>query len=143
MKIFLFSLFFIFVYAFEVQFTKTYTEYVIPKKDAILIETKKDDLTFPFKYVKTKKGYILIGDERKIDMWLNNEFYAPKDAKFKDIKIAYVNLDKLQYKVINKIRKEYRQCEIKKVIFLNPDEDILITKPKKIKLNYQIFLDCK
>ena len=129
--------------AFEVEFTKVYTEYVVPKKDAILIQTKKDDLTFPFKYIKTKQDYLLIGDMQQINLWLDNEFYAPDDAKFKNIKVAYLNNDKIQYKVINQIKRNYKSCKIKKIIFLTPNENKIITTPKTIKLKYKVILNCK
>jgi len=115
--IILFFLFFSILNAFEVEFTKVYKKYIVPNQEAILIQTKKENLTFPFKYIKTKKGYILIGDANKINMWLDNEFYAPEDAKFKTIKIAFVNYDKLQYIVINKIKHTYKTCNIKKLFF--------------------------
>jgi len=129
--------------AFEVEFTKIYTKYMIPDKNAILIETKKNNLSFPFKFIKTEKGYILIGDSEQINMWLNNDFYAPDDAKFKNIKIAIIDKDKLQYNIIQKLKSTYKNCIIKKIIFLSPDEEKIITKPTTIKEKYKIFLDCK
>jgi len=129
--------------AFQVEFTKVYKEYVIPNKDAILIQTKQNNLTFPFKYYKTPNGYILIGDIREINYWLENEFYAPSDAKFKEIKVAIVDMDKIQYKIIKKIKNTYKNCEIKKVIFLSPDEKKIITKPQEITTKFKVILDCK
>jgi len=143
LKIIIFLLFFSFLNAFEVEFTKIYKEYVVPKKEAILIETKINNLSFPFKFIKVREGYILIGDIDEINMWLENDFYAPKDAKFKNIKIAIVDMDKIQYKVINKIKKTYKKCSIKKIIFLTPDEEKIIFKPQYIKTKYKIILDCK
>ena len=140
-KLFLF--FPLLLLAFEVEFTKIYTKYVIPNKNAILIKTKENDLSFPFKFIKTEKGYILIGDLDQINMWLNNDFYAPDDAKFKNIKIAIIDKDKLQYNIIQKLKSTYKNCIIKKIIFLSPDEEKIITKPTTIKEKYKIFLDCK
>jgi len=40
--------------AFEVEFTKTYKKYIIPNQEAVLIQTKNNNLSFPFKYIKTK-----------------------------------------------------------------------------------------
>ncbi|QCT93850.1 hypothetical protein FE773_01230 [Caminibacter mediatlanticus TB-2] len=131
------------LFAFEVEFTKVYKKYVIPNKDAIEIITKDKNLTFPFKYIKIKNGYILIGDIDEINMWLNDNFYAPDDAKFKNIKIAVVNMDKIQYKVIQKIKQIYKKCNIKKIIFLTPDEEKIILKPTYLKTKYKIILDCK
>ncbi len=131
------------VFAFEVEFTKIYKEYVIPKKEAILIKTKNNNLTFPFKFIKVKDGYILIGNLEEINMWLENNFYAPDDAEFKTIKITIVDMDKIQYKVIKKIKRIYKGCELKKLIFLTPDEVKIITKPIYIKTKYKIILDCK
>ncbi len=131
------------LFAFEVEFTKVYKKYVIPNKDAIEIITKDKNLTFPFKYIKIKNGYILIGDIDEINMWLNDNFYAPDDAKFKNIKIAVVNMDKIQYKVIQKIKQIYKKCNIKKIIFLTPDEKKIILKPTYLKTKYKIILDCK
>jgi hypothetical protein len=143
LKIIAFLLFFTFLNAFEVEFTKIYKEYVVPKKEAVLIETKADDLSFPFKFIKTHNGYILLGDIDEINMWLENNFYAPEDAKFKTVKIAIVDMDKIQYKVINKIKKIYKKCNIKKVIFLTPDEEKIIFKPQYIQTKYKIILNCK
>jgi len=141
------KLIFIFIFsvlsAFEVEFTKIYKEYIIPKNEAVLIQTKSQNLTFPFKYYKTKNGYILIGDINEINMWLENNFYAPEDAKFKNIKIAIVDMDKIQNKIIKKIKKVYKKCKIKKLIFLTPDEEKIIFKPTYIEERYKIILDCK
>jgi len=131
------------VFAFEVEFIKIYKEYIIPKKETILIQTKKNDLIFPFKFIKIKNGYILIGDLDKINMWLENEFYAPDNAKFKNIKIAIVDMDKIQYKVLKKIKKVYKDCKLKKLIFLTPDEEKIILKPTYIETKYKIILSCK
>jgi len=133
----------IILFAFEVEFTKIYKEYIIPKQEAVFIKTHKNDLTFPFKFYKIKNGYILIGDLQQINEYLDNEFYAPDDAKFENIKIAVVDIDKIQYKIIQKINKTYKKCEIKKVIFLSPDEEKIIFKPQTVTVRYKIILDCK
>jgi hypothetical protein len=96
----------------------------------------------PFKFYKTSKGYILI-ESRNIESYLNNNFYAPKDAKFKNIKIAIIDYDTYQYEIIKKIKKRYRDCHIKHLIFLNPDKEKIVFKPTKIKLKYKIILDCR
>ena len=131
------------LFAFNVQFTKVYKKYIIPNKDAIFIQTKANNLTFPFNFIKTKNGYILIGDMNQINMWLNDDFYAPQDAKFKNITIATVDTDELQYNIIQNLKAKYKNCEIKNIIFLSPDEEKIITKPTSIKLKYKINLDCK
>ena len=131
------------LFAFEVEFTKIYKKYIIPKKEAILIQTHTQNLTFPFKFYKIKNGYILTGDIQAINNYLDNEFYAPDDAKFKNIKIAVIDMDKIQYKLIQKIKKTYKKCEIKKVIFISPDEEKIIFKPQMIETKYKIILDCK
>jgi len=143
LKKLLFLLLAIKLFAFDVVFTKVYKQYVVPKKEAILIQTHDDTLTFPFKYFRVQNGYILVGDIDQINMWLDNEFYAPEDAKFKNIKIAVVDSDKIQYKIINKLKKTYKNCKIKEVIFLTPDETKIITKPQTIVEKYKIVLDCK
>ena len=132
----------IFLFAFNVEFTKIYKTYVIPNKDAILIQTNAN-LTFPFKYYKIDNGYILIGDLRDINNYLDNEFYAPNDAKFKNIKIAVIDTDKIQYQIINNLKQKYKKCSIKNIIFLSPDEEKIVTKPEFIKLKYKIILKCK
>jgi len=131
------------LFAFKVEFTKIYKEYVIPKQDAIFIQTKANNLTFPFHFIKIPNGYILYGDMQEINNYLDNNFYAPNDAKFKNIKIAIVDMDKIQQKVINKIKKTYKNCEIKNIIFLNPDEEKIIFKPTFIKEKYKVILECK
>ena len=136
-------LFFLPLYAFNVNFTKIYKKYIIPNKPAILIKTKEKNLTFPFTYIRIKNGYIIYGDMRKINYYLDNEFYAPADAKFKNIKIAIIDTDKLQYKIINQISNIYKKCSIKNIIFLSPDEEKIILKPKYIILKYKVTLDCK
>ncbi len=133
----------IFIFAFEVVFTKIYEKYIIPKTPAILIKTHVQNLTFPFKYFKVKNGYILAGDIREINDYLDNDFYAPDDAIFKKIKISIIDMDKIQYKIIQKIKKEYKSCDIKQIIFLSPDEEKLITHPTTIKIKYKVILDCK
>ena len=143
MRIFLILLIVIFAFAFEVEYTKTYTQYIVPKNEAIKIITKKEGLTFPFAFIKTKDGYILYGDTNQINMWLDNYFYAPDDAKFETIKISKVNLDKIQYKIINNTKKIYKNCKIKKIMFLTPDENKIFTKPATLKLKYKIKLECK
>ncbi len=130
------------LFAFEVEFIKIYKKYIIPNQEAIFIQTKKNDLTFPFKYIKTKNGYILIGDINEINTWLENEFYAPNNTTFKEIKIAIIDMDKIQYEIIQKIKNIYKTCKIKKFIFLTPDEEKIITKPTYIKEKFKIILDC-
>ena len=131
------------LFAFKVEFTKVYKEYIIPKQEAVFIKTHKNDLTFPFKFYKVKNGYILIGDMQQINEYLDNEFYAPDDTEFRNIKIAIVDMDKIQYKIIRKINKIYKKCEIKKVIFLSPDEEKIIFKPQTVTARFKIILDCK
>jgi len=131
------------IFAFNVEFTKIYKKYIIPKKDAILIETNADNLTFPFQYIKTDKGYILFGNLRKINYYLENNFYAPNDAKFKNIKIAIINPDIFQYNIIKNISKIYKQCTIKSLIFLTPDQNKIILKPTYITIKYKVILSCK
>jgi len=143
LKRFILIFLFIPLFAFEVEFTKIYKKYVIPKTNAIEIITKAPNLTFPFKYIKTKNGYILFGNIDEINMWLNDNFYAPDDAKFKNIKIAIIDMDKIQYTIIQKIKKTYKKCTIKKVIFLTPDIEKIILKPTYIKSKYKIILECK
>jgi len=141
-KIFLFCLI-TYIYAFEVEFTKIYTQYIIPKEKAVKIITNKEGLSFPFPFIKTKDGYILYGDLREINRWIDNEFYAPKNTTFKTVKYSLVDYDLIQYKIINKIKKTYKSCKIKKIIFLTPDENKIITKPITVKLKYKIKLECK
>ncbi|MEO1924022.1 MAG: hypothetical protein ABGX25_05870 [Nautiliaceae bacterium] len=131
------------LFSFEVEFTKVYKKYILPNKEAIEIITSKNNLTFPFKYIKTENGYILIGNIDDIDLWLRNYFYAPQDAKFKKLKIAVVDMDEIQYKIINKIKRTYKGCSLKKLIFLTPDEEKIITKPTYVETNYKIILECK
>jgi len=133
----------IFLLAFNAEFTKIYKKYIIPNKDAILLETKVPDLTFPFKYIKTSNGYILYGDLRKINYYLDNQFYAPTDAKFKNIKIAIINTDQYQYQIIKQLSHIYKNCSIKNIIFLSPDEKKVILKPSYIELKYKVILKCK
>ena len=130
-------------FSFDVEFIKIYKKYVVPKKEAILIQTHVNNLTFPFKFYKVKDGYILIGDIDQINMWLDNDFYAPDDAKFKTIKIAIVDMDKFQYEVIRKVKRVYKGCKLKKLIFLTPDEEKIITKPTYVETKYKIILKCK
>ena len=143
MRIIIFLLFTSLLFGFEVEYTKIYTQYVVPKNKAIKIVTKKEGLTFPFPFIKTIDGYILYGDIDKINMWLDNDFYAPDDAKFKTITFTKINYDYIQYKIINKTKRIYKSCKIKKITFLTPDENKIITKPTTITLTYKIELDCK
>ena len=132
----------IFLFAFNVEFTKIYKKYIIPNKDAILIQTKAN-LTFPFKYYKVSNGYILTGDMQDINNYLDNDFYAPNDAKFKNIKIAIIDTDKIQYKIIQSLKNKYPKCKIKDIIFLSPDEEKIITHPTTLTLKYKIKMDCQ
>lgn len=132
-----------FLFAFEVIFTKIYKQYIIPKTPAILIQTSKDNLNFPFKFFKVKNGYILVGNIQQINNYLDNDFYAPADATFKNIKVSIIDMDKIQYKIIKKIKQEYKSCKIKQLIFTSPDEEKLITHPTIIKIKYKIILDCQ
>jgi len=136
-----FFIFFAFLNAFEVEFTKIYSQYVIPNKDAILINTKKN-LTFPYQFTKTKNGYILFGDIDEIEMWINNSFYPPKDSKIKNIKIATIDYDKIFYYIIKKTKKEFKNCKIKKIKFLTPSKFEIVTKPTTLNIKYKITLDC-
>jgi len=130
----------IFLFAFNVEFIKIEKKYVIPNIIAILIKTNKS-LTFPFKFYKVKNGYIL-KDTREVENYLDNEFYAPKNTKFKYLKIAIIDYDNYQANIIEKIKNKYKNCKVKNIIFLNPDEEKIITKPTEIKLKYKIILDC-
>jgi NACalpha-BTF3-like transcription factor len=76
-------------------------------------------------------------------MWLNNNFYAPDDAEFKTIKVAIINRDKIQLKIINQLLKTYKKCDIKRIEFLTEDEEEIITKPKTIKEKFKITLKCE
>ena len=143
MKILLILIILIFSYAFEVEFTKVYTQYIIPKKEAVKIITNKEGLSFPFPFIKTKDGYILYGDLRDINRWIDNEFYAPKHTTFKTVTYSLVDYDLIQYKIINKIKKIYKSCKIKKIIFLTPDENKIIFKPTIISIKYKIKLECE
>jgi hypothetical protein len=143
LRIIIFLLFTTLLFAFEVEYTKIYTQYVVPKNEAVKIITKKDELTFPFPFIKTNDGYIIYGDTDKINMWLDNNFYAPDDAKFKNIKYSIIDYDRIQYNLITKIKQIYKKCKIKKIIFLTPDENKIITKPSNITLKYKIELKCK
>ncbi|GAX86765.1 conserved hypothetical protein [Lebetimonas natsushimae] len=127
------------LFSFDVEFTKIEKKFIVPNIDAILIQTK-ENLTFPFQFYKIKNGYVL-KDSREIENYLNNRFYAPKDAKFKNIKIAIIDYDKYQYEIIQKIKNKYN-CPVKHLIFLNPDEEKIIFKPAEIELKYKIILDC-
>ena len=131
------------LFSFNVELTKIYKKYFIPKTDAIFIKTKANNLTFPFHYIKVPNGYILYGDLRAINYYLENQFYAPKDAQFENIEIGIINPDKIQYQIINKISKTYKNCEIKNIIFLTPDEEKIIFKPTYVTFKYKIILDCK
>jgi hypothetical protein len=141
-KFIIFIILLTFSFAFEVEFTKVYSQNFVPNQDAIFIKTKSNNLTFPFKYKKVPDGYILIGNTDEINLWLENNFYAPKDTEFKDIKIAYVNADAVQYKIITQLKNTYKKCKIKKVIFLSPDENKIITQPEDITFKYKVLLDC-
>ena len=133
----------IFLLAFNVVFTKVYKKYIIPDKDAVFIQTSSPNLTFPFKYIKVQNGYILYGDMQKINNYLNNTFYAPNNTKFNYIKIAIIDTDKIQYKIIQNLQKKYKKCSIKNIIFLSPDEKKIITHPTTLTLKYKIKLNCK
>ena len=134
-------MFFTLLNAFEVEFTKIYSKSIIPNQDALLIKTKKN-LTFPYKFTKTHNGYILFGDIDEIEMWINNSFYPPKDAIIKNIKIATIDYDKIFYYIINKTKKEFKNCKIKKIKFLTPNKFQIVTKPTTITVKYKIILDC-
>jgi len=134
-------IFFTFLNAFEVEFTKTYSKYIIPNQDAILINTK-ENLTFPYQFTKTNNGYILVGDVDEIEMWINNNFYLPKDTTVKNIKIATIDYDKIFYYIIKKTKREFKSCKIKKIKFLTPNKFQIITKPTTITVKYKITLDC-
>ena len=140
--IFLFSLM-TYIYAFEVEYTKIYTQYIIPKKEAVKIITNKEGLSFPFPFIKTKDGYILYGNLRDINSWIDNEFYPPKHTTFKTVKYSLVDYDLIRYKIIKKIKQIYKTCKIKKIIFLTPDENKIIFKPTTIHLKYKIKLECE
>ena len=134
-------IFFAFLNAFEVEFTKIYSKYITPNQDAILINTKKK-LTFPYQFTKINNGYILFGDIDEIEMWINNSFYLPKDTTIRDIKIATIDYDKIFYYIIEKNKKEFKSCKIKKITFLTPNKFQIITKPTTIIIKYKIVLDC-
>jgi len=141
-KIFFYFFSFTLLFSFSVEFTKVYSEYAVPDKKTVAVCTESTDLTFPFEYIKKGNCYILLGDTSKINMWLDNEFYAPEDAVFKDIKIKKIDQDLFQYKIIEKIKKTYKKCKIKNVVFLTPDKTRIITQPKKITTKYKIKLEC-
>ena len=134
-------IFFTFLNAFEVEFTKIYSKYIIPNQNAILINTKTN-LTFPYQFTKTNNGYILFGDIDEIEMWINNNFYLPKDTTVKNIKIAKIDYDKIFYHIIEKTKKEFKNCEIKKIEFLTPNKLKIVTKPTTIIVKYKIILEC-
>jgi hypothetical protein len=129
------------LFGFNVKFIKIEKKFIIPNEDAVLIQTK-ENLIFPFTFYRTKNGYI-IKDTREVENYLNNKFYAPKDAKFKYIKIAVVDIDQFQYQIIKKLSNIYKSCKIKNIVFLNPDEEKIVLKPTEIKLRYKITLHCK
>jgi len=134
-------IFFTLLNAVEVEFTKIYSKYIVPNQDAILIKTKKD-LSFSYQFIKNNNGYILFGDIDEIEMWMNNNFYPPKDSTIKNIKIATINYDKIFYYITHKTKKEFKNCKIKKIKFLTPNKFQTITKPTTITVKYKIILDC-
>ena len=134
-------IFFTFLNAFEVEFTKIYSKDITPNQDAILISTEKN-LTFSYQFKKTNNGYILFGDVNEIEMWINNSFYPPRDSTIDNIKIATIDYDKIFYYITNKIKKEFKNCKIKKIKFLTPNKFQIVTKPTRITIKYKVTLYC-
>jgi len=130
------------LFGFEVEFTKIYKDYVVPDQEAQSVCTNKH-VDFPFRYIKQGNCYILLGDQDAVSLWLENDFYPPKDAIFKKIKIKTVDFDQIQKKVIQQVKQRYSDCNIKHLIFLTPDEEKVITKPSYIKAEYKVILECK
>ena len=127
------------LFSFEVEFTKIFQKTFYPNKDGYLIITKAN-LTFPFEFYKTKNGYIV---DVSHETYLNNDFYPPKDTKFKYVKYNVIDFDYLQFYLIQNLKRIYKTCEIKKIKFLTTDTQEVITKPTTITLKYKVKMDCK
>jgi len=131
----------IFIFAFQVEFTKIYKTFVIPS-DTTYEVCSSALYDFPFEVVKRGNCYILLDNFNDIDLYLTNQFYPSNNTTIKKIKYALIDYDTIQYDIIRTLKQTYKTCNIKSVIFLNDDVKKIITKPQTIKLKYKIILDC-
>ncbi len=129
-----------YLFSFQVQFQEQYQKILSLSTHAFSLESNKTITDIPFKYFKVKNRYILIGDG--IDEWIRNTAYLPQDTKIKEIKVNLLNVDKLRINIINKLNKNYKNCSLKKIDFLNSPKKIYL-KPTIIKINTKVTLECK
>ena len=128
-----------FLLAFDVEFNDTFTKFVTPNQKAILL-TKPIKINYNPK-IYTQKGVVLLNYD-KADEFIRNDFYLPNGVDVKDIKVAIFDVDRFRYKIIQQIKKKYRSCQIKQIIFLNSPKNLYF-KATKIEINTKVILDCK
>jgi len=128
-----------FLLAFDVELNDSFTKFVFPNKQAILI-TKPIKIDYSPK-IYTSKGVILLNYD-KADEFIRNNFYLPKGVDVKDIKIVIFDIDDFRYKIIQKLKNKYKTCNIKKIIFLNSPKKLYF-QATKIDIKTKIILNCK
>jgi len=128
-----------FLFAFEVEFVDTQTINIIPNQKAILLKTKKP-LTIDYTpLIHTKKGIVLL-NYQKADEFVRNDLYF--NGEIKDINIAILEIDKIRDKTIQKLNKYYKNCKLKKIIFLENQYKTIYFKAINLKITLKVILNC-
>jgi len=128
-----------FLFGFDVEFNDSFFKFITPNQKAILL-TKPIQIEYNPK-IYTPKGVVLLNYE-KADNFIRNDFYLPNGVKLKEINIAIFDIDKFRNQTIKTLKQKYKNCNIKKIIFLNNLNKIYF-KQTKIELKIKTILDCK
>jgi len=130
----------LFLFAFEVEYTKFYQTTIFPNQKAILLETNKPIQIDYKSKIYTKQGIVLI-NYNDADEFVRNDLYF--NGKIKDVKVAFLNLDNIRFNLIREIKMTYKTCKIKKIIFKNEIFKKVFFKPTNLIIEAKIILNCK
>jgi len=130
--------FFSSLFCFEVEFYDVQNIDIFPLKKVILLKTNKPIFLNYNHIIRTKKGVLLLNYE-KADEFVRNDLYF--NGEIQDIKIGILDIDKIRNQIIIRLNKYYKNCEIKKIIFLGNYKKIYF-KPTFLKIKSKVILDC-
>ena len=129
-----------FSFGFDMFFKNTYQINLFPNRKAILLETNK---TIPINYSPkfyTKKGIVLL-DYDNADEFVRNDLYF--NGKIKNVKVAIFDEDKTREKIVQTLKKYYKNCKLKKIEFIDKTQQKVFFQPTNLIVQTKVSLDCK
>lgn len=129
------------LFAFEVHYKENYPVNITFTHDAVFLNTDQS-LEVKLPYFKLSNGYLIYADHDTLDEYLRNSLYLPKNTKVEYKKIALIKRNYIRAKLIETIKKSYKQCKIDNITFLNSLKPYYL-KEQSINLEINITLECK